>query len=177
MFRVPKTYWNQGWRIVRTVMACVFTCHRHKKNTTHWIWSTSLFSFYLHWLYNNKKPKKQSTTSFVSFSFLSQICWDQDFDAIRVYVIVGEGQRELTSISWLLLWLAWRREKVVGYWRDKAMSGLNKRKEDIGNGAHNSDVAIVGVVRSIASRGCCDVDKLMWVVLDERNKGRVISMR
>jgi hypothetical protein len=75
------------------------------------------------------------------------------------------------------LWLAWRREKVVGYWRDKAMSGLNKRKEDIGNGAHNSDVAIVGVVRSIASRGCYDVDKLMWVVFYERNKGRVISMR
>lgn len=57
------------------------------------------------------------------------------------------------------------------------MSGLNKRKEDIGNGAHNSDVAIVGVVRSIASRGCYDVDKLMWVVFYERNKGRVISMR
>jgi hypothetical protein len=75
------------------------------------LFSPSIYIDYI----TKKKPKKQSTTSFVSFSFLSQICWDQDFDAIRVYVIVGEGQRELTSISWLLLWLAWRREKVVGY--------------------------------------------------------------
>jgi hypothetical protein len=57
------------------------------------------------------------------------------------------------------------------------MGGLDKRKEVIGSGAHNGDAARASIVRSIASKGCCDVEKLMRVVLDERNRGRVISIR